>query len=301
MPLEVVAAVRLRPPQGQVISIMSSLARSNNRTSLGSRLSRSAVLPKVLLCSDLSSKFPNGVGSVISGERAKRMPAAKGRQLASPLKLLLTQLTKRIGTAAAGLIALLLIGCSTVPQHPATPVPEGVDRIYVIDRGWHTEIGLPVAELHGKLARIAADFPGATSLTVGFGDRLYLLNRDTDFFDMLRALLPGRAALLVTGLRVSPEAAFGADNVVTLAIGKPQLDALERYLASYFATDRAGQPLRLADGPYPGSLFFASDATYDALHTCNTWTAESLRAGGYPVSTTLVIFAPQVMAAARDL
>ena len=126
MPLEVVAAVRLRPPQGQVISIMSSLARSNNRTSLGSGLSHSTVLPKVLLCSDLSSKLPNGVGSVISGERAKRMPAAKGRQSASPLKLLLTQLTKRIGTAAAGLIALLLIGCSTVPNTPRRRCPRAL-------------------------------------------------------------------------------------------------------------------------------------------------------------------------------
>jgi uncharacterized protein (TIGR02117 family) len=201
----------------------------------------------------------------------------------------------------AGLIALLLVGCSAVPRHPAAVPLEGADRVYVIDRGWHTEIGLPVGELHGKLALIAADFPGAISLTVGFGDRAYLLDRETNFFDMLRALLPGKSALLVTGLRAPPEVAFGRDKVVTLAIAKPQLDALEAFLASYFATDRVGQPLRLADGPYQGSLFFASDATYHALHTCNTWTAESLRAGGYPVATTLVIFASQVMAAARDL
>lgn len=203
---------------------------------------------------------------------------------------------------SAGLITLFLIGCSTVPpRHPTPPVSAGIDRIYIIDRGWHTDIGLPVAELHGKLALLAANFPGATTLTIGFGDRVYLLERETNFFNMLRALLPGKAALLVTGLRASPEAAFGADNVVTLAIAKPQLDALQVALASYVANDRAGQPLRLADGPYAGSLFFASDATYDALHTCNTWTAEILRAGGYPVSTTLVIFAPQVMAEARRL
>jgi uncharacterized protein (TIGR02117 family) len=208
---------------------------------------------------------------------------------------------RSLAARSAGLITLCLIGCSAVPQHQAHPVPEDVDRIYVIARGWHTDIGLPIAELRGKLALIAASFPGATALTVGFGDHAYLLERNTNFFDMLRALLPGRAALLVTGLRAPPEAAFGADYVVALAITKPRLDALEAFLASYFATDRAGQPLRLADGPYPGSLFFASDATYDAFHTCNTWTAETLRAGGYPVSTALVIFAPQVMAEARHL
>lgn len=208
---------------------------------------------------------------------------------------------KPVSAAAVGLIALFLAGCGTVPPHREAPIPEDANRVYVIDRGWHTDIGLPVAELRGKLALIAADFPGAASLTIGFGDRAYLLNRNTNFLDMLRAQFPGRAALLVTGLRVPPENAFGTDNVVTLAIGRLQLDALEEFLASYFATDRAGQPLRLADGPYPGSLFFASDATYDALNTCNTLTIETLPAGGYPVSTAFVIFAPQVMAAARAL
>jgi uncharacterized protein (TIGR02117 family) len=210
-------------------------------------------------------------------------------------------LAKRASRVAAGLIVAILMGCSGAAQRPATALPAGADRVYVIDRGWHTDIGLPVAELHGTLALVAADFPGATSLTIGFGDRAYLLDRDTNLFDMVRALLPGKAALLVTGLRASPEAAFGADSVVRLAIAKPQLDALEGFLAGYFADDRAGRVQRLADGPYPGSLFFASDATYDALHTCNTWTAEGLQAAGYPVSTAFVIFAPQVMAAARKL
>jgi uncharacterized protein (TIGR02117 family) len=203
--------------------------------------------------------------------------------------------------AAPALIGFFLVGCSSLPQQPVASLADGADRVYVIDRGWHTDIGLPTAELHGGLALIAADFPGATLLTLGFGDRAYLLDRETNFFDMLRALWPGRAALLVTGLRARPEDAFGMDNVATLAITKPQLDALESFLARYFATDRAGKPLRLANGPYPGSLFFASDQTYDAFHTCNTWTAEGLRAAGFPVSRTLIIFAPQVMAEVRRL
>jgi uncharacterized protein (TIGR02117 family) len=202
----------------------------------------------------------------------------------------------------AVLICFSVAACSTVrPHHPQGPLSETTDRIYVIDRGWHTDIGLPVSELRGKLAMVGANFPGANTLTIGFGDRAYLLERKTDFFDMLRALFPGQAALLVTGLSLPPAAAFGADKVVTLAIAKPQLEALEEFLAGYFASQGAAQPVPLAEGPYPGSLFFASDATYDAFFTCNSWTAESLRAAGYPVSTTLVIFADQVMAEARRL
>ncbi|MFP6560573.1 DUF2459 domain-containing protein [Paraburkholderia sp. B3] len=45
-------------------------------------------------------------------------------------------------------------------------------------------------------------------------------------------------------------------------------------------TNGADEPQRLADGPYPGSLYFAARGTYDALHTCNTWTARALRSAG---------------------
>ena len=46
-----------------------------------------------------------------------------------------------------------------------------------------------------------------------------------------------------------------------------------------------GSAVRLADGPYVGSVFYASTETYDAFHTCNTWTALVLRDGGLPVDT----------------
>ena len=149
----------------------------------------------------------------------------------------------------AVLICFSVAACSTVPpHHPQGPLSETTDRIYVIDRGWHTDIGLPVSELRGKLAMVGANFPGASTLTIGFGDRAYLLERKTDFFDMLRALFPGQAALLVTGLSLPPAAAFGADKVVTLAIAKPQLEALEEFLAGYFASQGAAQPVPVAVG-----------------------------------------------------
>lgn len=197
-------------------------------------------------------------------------------------------------------IAAGLAGCGSVPPGVPAAGPAGF-QVYVVDRGWHTDIGLPVAELGGRLAPLENDFPGATYLTFGFGDRAYLLDRDTDVLDMLRALFPGKSALLVTGLKVPPGAAFGAGNVVALGIAKAGLDDLEESLSGYFESDGQGRPLRLAVGPYPGSLFFSSAATYDGLNTCNTWVARNLRAGGLPVSPTLVIFAGQVMAQARGL
>jgi hypothetical protein len=55
----------------------------------------------------------------------------------------------------------------------------------------------------------------------------------------------------------------------------------------------------LGDGPYPGSLFYASGDTYALTHTCNTWTAEALQIGGTEVRAAGVLFAGQVMDRAR--
>jgi hypothetical protein len=54
----------------------------------------------------------------------------------------------------------------------------------------------------------------------------------------------------------------------------------------------------LAEGPYPGSVFYAARDTYDGFYTCNTWTATVLRDGGLAMPIN-VLFAGQVMGPAR--
>jgi hypothetical protein len=160
---------------------------------------------------------------------------------------------------------------------------------------------VPIDGLDAKLRFISADFPGAEYLTFGFGDRHYLLSRDTGLFDTLGALFPGEAAMLVTGLSAEPVQAFGASNVVQLRLPANSLRQVEEFLFAYFSMDSNGKPLRLANGPYQGSIFYDSAATYDAFHTCNTWVAEALRVGNLPVSSSMVVFAFQVMTQVRRL
>jgi hypothetical protein len=57
----------------------------------------------------------------------------------------------------------------------------------------------------------------------------------------------------------------------------------------------------LADGHYPGSVFYAARDTYDGLFTCNTWAADTLRTGGLPMPAAGVLFAGQVMSAANRI
>jgi hypothetical protein len=66
---------------------------------------------------------------------------------------------------AALCLALLAAACTT----PAPLEPPGPAVVYVVDRGWHTDIALPVEEITGPLAMLEAEFPGVQFLTFGFG------------------------------------------------------------------------------------------------------------------------------------
>lgn len=209
-------------------------------------------------------------------------------------------LSRRVVLGAA--LALPAASCATRP--PPLPDPgdsPATEAVHVIRRDWHIDIGLAVADLHEGLVPLAAAWPGARSLVIGFGERAYLMSRHRSLADMAMALLPGPGAMLVTGLNVLPAEAFGEAAVATLLARPPGFVRLQRALAESFERDAEGAPRRLADGPYPGAVFYASALTYSAGFTCNTWAAEMLAEGGFPVRVGGVLFAHQVMDQARRI
>jgi hypothetical protein len=194
-------------------------------------------------------------------------------------------------------IGLTLVAAACCARQPVTAPNEAI--IYVIERGWHTDIGLPVDVIAGPMTSLEDDFPGVRFLTFGFGERQFVVDRKKSFGAMLRALLPSRSALLLTGLKDPPQAAFGAANVVVLQISRAGLSQIEAKIWHEFDLSSDGSPVFLADGPYDGGLFYAGRDTYFGLFTCNTWTAETLQAGGFAVPAAGVLFAGQVMGPAR--
>lgn len=195
---------------------------------------------------------------------------------------------------------LLCAACATPVRQAATPDTTPLTAtLFVVDRGWHTDIGLRADDITGALAALKNRFPGAHYLSLGFGERAYITARDVTVGTTLRALLPSQSALLVTGLRTSLQTAFGAGKVVTLHVTAGGLARLEYRLWQEFERTPADTPVSLGPGPYAGSEFFAALGTYDAFHTCNTWTATMLATAGLPVSASGVIFAHQILNQAR--
>jgi hypothetical protein len=185
-----------------------------------------------------------------------------------------------------------LSGCATMPTEG--PIPVGEARLYVVERGWHTDIGLSVDEVSKPLASLEQGFPGVRFMVFGFGERAYYMGKSTGSGEMLTALLPSESAILMTALNASPIEAFPDHKVIILRLPPDNLARVAARLWDDLEKTADGTALRLADGPYVGSVFYASNETYDAFHTCNTWTALLLREAGFPMDPH-VLFADQVM------
>jgi hypothetical protein len=200
---------------------------------------------------------------------------------------------------ASLLLAGLTAGCTTPPP-VAMPAATDDQTITIIERGWHTDIGLRADRITGPLATLVQASPGARFLVFGFGDRAYYMSREEDLEQTLAALFPGPGVVLITGLRAPPADAFGAGNVVTLHLPRRSFDRVADFVWQTLEAER-GTAHRLADGPYPGSAFYESRRTYDAFDNCNGWTALALSRGDLPVHADLVLFAGQVMDQARRI
>lgn len=194
-----------------------------------------------------------------------------------------------------------LIGCASPPPPADLSGDPKTETIWLIERGWHTDIGIEADKVGPALVDIRKAFPGVRILIFGFGERAYLLHRQHHSGDMVAALFPGPGAILVTALRDRPEAAFPAGDVVALPVSERQLQRLGSFVADSLSRGQDGTHRTIATGPYPGSTFYASTATYSFTFTCNTWSAEGLQTAGLPVRANGVLFAGGVTDQARRI
>lgn len=198
------------------------------------------------------------------------------------------------GCAAAGLAA----ACSATGSLRQPDTGEARTRaVHLVARAWHTDVDLPADRLPPGLLPLAQDFPGAAHFLFGFGERAYWTKPEPGSTDALAALIPGPGVILVTALRAPPPAAFPPEDVVVLPVAEEGLDRLGAFLAAELRED--GEFRRMADGPYPGSRFYATSRRYSAAYTCNTWVADALHVAGTGVAPAGILFARQLLRRAR--
>lgn len=201
------------------------------------------------------------------------------------------------------LLLLLLVGCAASPQaglHLPSPT-EADGTVSLVTHGWHTDIALPAAAAAGPLAQFRKLFPGARTLVFGYGKRTFMIAPAHTLGEWIIGPFPGPAAIEVSAISTDPATAYGPQHVITVPLPQGGAAGLSRFLWQALAKTRAGAPVFIANGNWPGSLFYAASRHYDLSHTCNRWSAEALAAGGLPVTPRGVIFSGDLDSQLRGL
>lgn len=200
---------------------------------------------------------------------------------------------------------LLTAACrsESVVTDPSQARPEDAQvPVYVLSNGWHSAIVLPRAALPEGTVPEADDFPGAAYLSFGWGDATYFPARDpTTAMALSAALRPSPAVLHLAGLASRPGEVFPADEVVELRTTPEGLAALVAFLDATFDRGGAERVQAREPGLYRFSLFYPATGQFHLFNTCNTWTAQGLRAGGWPVRASGTVTAEELMVQVRPL
>lgn len=196
------------------------------------------------------------------------------------------------------LLAWALTACAAPPRiEPGDGERELT--IYVVSHGWHTGIVIGIDDIPPGACAEAQEFPHASFIEVGWGDRGYYRHPDPGIGTASRAALFGGPGVLhLVGLDHSPRVEFPQSVVVAMLVSRQGMRRLCAYVAASFERDVEGKPRYLGPGLYGVSRFYGSRERFHLFNTCNIWTARALREAGLPIGPSLT--ADGVLADARD-
>lgn len=188
----------------------------------------------------------------------------------------------RRSIAALLIVAALYAGAAliggAIPANSGWSQAETGMRIFVFDNGVHTDLALPADALAGLVRATDLRVPGhanASHVLIGWGDRDFYLNTPSWWqLNPLRAasalLGAGKTVLHVSHLS-APRA--GA-KIRTLILRADEYARLVAYVRASFAHGPA------VSGYGPNDAFYPARGGYNAIRTCNQWTANALKAAG---------------------
>jgi len=218
---------------------------------------------------------------------------------------------RRLGRRAVVVCGLAagLSACGAVPGMPAAaasaasavqvPSPTSV---HVVNHGGHAGLVLRASDVPAGDWPAKADFPDASYLEVGWGDRAYYMAADPGAWLGLKAVAwPTPGVLHVVGVDAAPARFFPGAEILEIGVSPAGLQRLLQHLRQSHELDGAGQPVTLGPGLYGHSRFYASREHFHLFKTCNVWVATALQAAGVQVSPALTLTTERLMVQLRPL
>jgi uncharacterized protein (TIGR02117 family) len=172
--------------------------------------------------------------------------------------------------------------------------------VYVLRHEWHAGIVVDRREVGTAYGLDAPDLLAQDWLEFGWGDADFYQDREAGFLLGLKAmLLPNDSVMHVNGFDGAPDRAFPKNEMLALRLPPDGYARLLAFIKASFKHDAEGRARRLGPGLYGVSYFYEGEGTYHAFRTCNTWVAEALAAGGFPIDPSGIVTVGQLMDALR--
>lgn len=199
--------------------------------------------------------------------------------------------TVLVGTIATSALLMLLTIAAFTPRKwggNATPEADCNFTVYVTGDHFHTNLIVPVKTAvfdwsnRVELGALRGEVIQAQYLQFGWGDRIFYAETPSwekmDLLSAARSLFywQNAAALFVKAHATLPQPAHEQTQCIRLS----QADylALTQFLQASFQRDGQGRSIPIRKDQNGQSGFFAATGHYSLLKTCNSWTADGLRA-----------------------
>lgn len=187
------------------------------------------------------------------------------------------------------IVLLTLLVMLTSPLHAAT--------LYVVNHGWHTGLVIRRGDIPDGLWPEQRQAPPGEYLEVGWGQREFYQTRDPSLLQALGAALwPAPSILHLVGFNGPVAARFPHSQIMALQLDAAAMTRVAQYISDAYERNAAGGIIRMGQGLYGDSRFFAGREKFHLFRTCNVWTARALRLAGCPAG--FAIMAENIMEAA---
>ncbi len=166
----------------------------------------------------------------------------------------------------------------------------GTFTVYVFSYGWHSGLVLDQKQIPSSFKKYFSLWPQRRYLEVSWGDNLFYRNQDAqkDWFLALRALIwPTNGVLHIVGFNMPPNHIYRPGAFRIIYLSSREYWSLMRFVTSYFVGDSLHSFVPLQRGLYGDSYFLKSKGVYEFPFTCNVWTAQALKAAGFPITPVL--------------
>jgi uncharacterized protein (TIGR02117 family) len=177
---------------------------------------------------------------------------------------------------------------------------EPAQVIYVVGHGWHTSLVVKRADIPVGLWPEHNDFPQATYIDLGWGDKDFYQAKEPTFGLAMRAAFNSTGSVLhVVGFTPPPAEYFPYSDVFAVRLSPSGLAALSTFIYATYKRDAQGRPIPLGKGWYDDSTFYLAEGQYHLFNTCNNWVAKALQVAGAPINPASAMTAGNVLSQVR--